>query len=240
MPGQEIHGGVDGIGSEPVGMARVVPRRDRWAQVRVRRVEGSGHGARLDRLGPWQPGALAIFARPFPPRDSLGYVLAMTTADVRVRDMTEADVERIAAIWYEGWRDGHVGHVSDELVAIRTLDAFRARTGRRVGETRVATVDGAVAGFTMVIGDEIEQVYVAGDHRGAGVSPALMADAEAALRAAGVETAWLAVVAGNARARRFYEKQGWADAGSVSYEAATGDGRTVVVPSRRYEKSLRG
>ena len=92
VPGQEIHGGVDGIGLEPVGMARVVPRRDLWAQVRVRRVEGSGHGARLDRLGPWQPGALAIFARPFPPRDSLGYVLAMTTADVRVRDMTEADV----------------------------------------------------------------------------------------------------------------------------------------------------
>lgn len=164
----------------------------------------------------------------------------MTTADLRVRDMIQADVEQVAAIWYEGWRDGHVGHVADELVAIRTLDAFRSRTGRRVDETRVATVDGVVAGFTMVIGDEIEQVYVAADHRGAGVSSALMTDAEAALRAAGVETAWLAVVAGNARARRFYEKQGWVDAGAVNYDAATGDGGTVVVPSHRYEKSLRG
>ena len=155
-----------------------------------------------------------------------------------IRDMSAADVDAVASIWHHGWLDGHVDHVAEELVAIRTFDAFQSRTAARLGGTRVAMVDGVVAGFTMVVDDEIEQVYVAADHRGAGVSAALMADADAQLKADGHDTVWLAVVAGNARARRFYEKQGWSDAGGVDYEAATGDGRTVVVPSRRYEKRL--
>jgi hypothetical protein len=45
--------------------------------------------------------------------------------------------------------------------------------------------------------------------------------------------AWLAVVTGNARARRFYERSGWADDGELDYVA---DG--VAVPCRRYVKRL--
>ena len=51
------------------------------------------------------------------------------------------------------------------------------------------------------------------------------------------DTAWLAVVAGNARARRFYEKSGWHDAGGFDYPAEI-KGGTIPVPSRRYEKGL--
>jgi hypothetical protein len=45
---------------------------------------------------------------------------------------------------------------------------------------------------------------------------------------------WLAVVAGNARARRFYERNGWRDAGAIDY-AAEIRGGTLPVPCRRYE-----
>ncbi|MBV9368131.1 MAG: hypothetical protein JOY89_28150 [Solirubrobacterales bacterium] len=52
------------------------------------------------------------------------------------------------------------------------------RAARRVADTTVATVDGAVAGFIMVGEDEVEQVYVARTHRGGGVAAALLAGAE--------------------------------------------------------------
>jgi hypothetical protein len=51
------------------------------------------------------------------------------------------------------------------------------------------------------------------------------------------DRAWLAVVAGNGRARRFYERSGWSDAGAFEY-AAEITGGTMLVPCRRYEKAL--
>lgn len=65
----------------------------------------------------------------------------------------------------------------------------------------------------------------------------LLAAGEERLAAAGVAEAWLAVVAGNARARRFYERQGWSDGGPLDYAAETAD-RPVTVPCRRYVKRL--
>jgi len=57
------------------------------------------------------------------------------------------------------------------------------------------------------------------------------------MRAAGYESTWLAVVAGNARARAFYSKRGWDDAGSFDYDAAGPTG-PVVIPCRKYTKRL--
>ena len=58
------------------------------------------------------------------------------------------------------------------------------------------------------------------------------------MRQNGHDVAWLAVVAGNARARSFYERMGWRDEGGFDYEAAVEDGTTVSVPCRRYVKPL--
>ena len=49
--------------------------------------------------------------------------------------------------------------------------------------------------------------------------------------------AWLSVVEGNARARRFYERNGWRDVGAHDYRAEIRGG-TIPVPCRRYEKPL--
>jgi GNAT superfamily N-acetyltransferase len=156
-----------------------------------------------------------------------------------LRPATTADTEKITTIWYEGWRDGHLGHVPDELTTVRTPSSFRARTVRRLADTVVAVVDGTVAGFVMVAGDEVEQVYVAAGSRGSGVAALLLDAAEALVAAGGHPRAWLAVVAGNTRARRFYQRRGWTDDGPFTYEAATADG-TVGVPAHRYVKPLGG
>ena len=116
-------------------------------------------------------------------------------------------------------------------------ESFRIRASERVGDTTVATVDGAVAGFVMVVDDEVEQVYVSALHRGTGVAAVLMDEAERQVRANGHGKAWLAVVAGNARARAFYERAGWCDEGPFEYAAAS-EGGPIAVPCHRYTKLL--
>ena len=156
---------------------------------------------------------------------------------VTLRPASPDDAARVAEIWSRGWRDGHLGLVPEELVRVRTETSFRERAAARVGDTTVAVVDGAVAGFVMVVGDEVEQVYVAGGHRGTGVAGLLLAEAERQVRANGHERAWLAVVPGNARARAFYEREGWRDEGPLGY-TAPGVDRSIAVPCRRYAKRL--
>ena len=153
------------------------------------------------------------------------------------RPATADDASAVAQIWYDGWRDGHLGNVPDELVALRTPESFGERAAKRVDDAVVAVVDGAPAGFVMIVDDEVEQVYVSAAHRGTGVAAALLAEAERRVRASGHSQAWLAVVPGNARARRFYERSAWQDEGLFAYPASTANG-TVPVPCHRYVKAL--
>ncbi|MBS2937661.1 GNAT family N-acetyltransferase [Nocardioides sp. J2M5] len=155
-----------------------------------------------------------------------------------IRPAEPADMAPVADLWHEGWHDGHAGHVPDGLTAARTLAAFHERTPPRVGDTVVAVAgDGTLLGFVMVVGDEVEQVFVSRAARGTGVAADLLAEACARVAAAGHDAAWLAVVAGNARARRFYEKHGWTDEGDLPYEVTAG-GETYVSPCRRYVRAL--
>ncbi|MFD7311323.1 GNAT family N-acetyltransferase [Promicromonospora sp. NPDC059942] len=95
----------------------------------------------------------------------------------------------------------------------------------------------AVAGFVTVKGEEVEQLFVAAAHRGSGIAADLLSAGEARIAAAGHTEAWLAVVTGNTRARRFYERAGWSDAGPLDYRAETSEG-PVPVATRRYVKRL--
>jgi ribosomal protein S18 acetylase RimI-like enzyme len=155
-----------------------------------------------------------------------------------LRAATSADAGTVSRIWATGWRDGHLGHVPDELVAIRTPASFLTRATAAVAATTVAVVGEEVVGFVMVVDDEVEQVYVDAAHRGSGVAALLLDEAERQVAAGGHATAWLAVNPGNARARAFYERRGWRDEGDVDYPAATASG-TFVVTCRRYTRTLR-
>lgn len=157
--------------------------------------------------------------------------------DPILRSGTFEDAGEVARIWHIGWRDGHLGSVPDALLPERDEASFAERTPLRVSDTTVLEVAGEVAGFIMTLGDEADQVYLDGKHRGSGLAGLLIAEAERQIAAAGYDTAWLAVVAGNARARRFYERSGWTDAGLFAYKAETRDG-TFDVPCHRYEKAV--
>lgn len=155
-----------------------------------------------------------------------------------IRPATAADMSAVADLWHEGWHDGHAGHVPDGLTEARTLGAFHERTPSRVADTLVAVGASAeLLGFVMVVSDEVEQVFVGRAARGTGLAVDLLTEAEREVAAGGHDQAWLAVVAGNARARRFYEKHGWNDEADLPYEVSAG-GQTFVSPCRRYVKAV--
>jgi ribosomal protein S18 acetylase RimI-like enzyme len=156
---------------------------------------------------------------------------------VNLRPAEAVDADAVASIWYSGWGDGHLGNVPDELVAIRTKESFWQRVPALIGNTTVAVVGDEVAGFVMVADDEVEQVYVSGDHRGSGVADVLIGEAARQVKANGYDEAWLAVATGNARARRFYERSGWTDGGAFDYPASTDSG-PIPVPCHRYLKKV--
>ncbi len=98
----------------------------------------------------------------------------------------------------------------------------RPKRARYVGD-----VDGEVAGF-IVVGPEDDdlasrrgQVFVINvdpDHWGGGIAGELFDAGVAALRGFGFESAVLWVLPGNARARAFYERRGWAPDGATKTE----------------------
>jgi GNAT superfamily N-acetyltransferase len=144
-------------------------------------------------------------------------------------------------VFHQGWHDVHPGRVPDGLTERRTIEAFRDRVSQRIAETdetTVAEVDGVIAGFIMVSGDEAEQVYVERAFRGTDVATLLLTEAEHQIAAAGHEVAFLVVVRGNERAQAFYARQGWADQGDVDYPVQA-LGEDFISPCRKFTKRVR-
>ncbi len=154
-----------------------------------------------------------------------------------LRPATAEDADAIAQVWHAAWHDAHAEHVPAELLEHRTLDHFLGRAAEALRHSTVADDDSGVLGFVAVTDDELEFLFVAAHARGTGVAADLLAHGERQIAEA-YDTAWLEVVTGNTRARRFYERQGWSDVGARDGAIATPNGR-VVVAYHRYEKWLR-
>ena len=160
----------------------------------------------------------------------------MNTLDVRLAEATELDA--LAQLWLDGWRDAHADLVPPTLKRLRTLESFRHRLASALPHIRVAGPRGAPIAFYILKGSEIYQFYVAAPVRGTGVAAALMADAESRLAEHGIAIAWLACAIGNDRAARFYEKSGWRRAGTIIDPVDTSEG-PFPLEVWRYEKPLR-
>jgi ribosomal protein S18 acetylase RimI-like enzyme len=154
-----------------------------------------------------------------------------------VRNAEPADIDPLAALWHDGWHEAHAQLVPLELTRLRTRDSFRSRMQAALPDVRVVGPPGAPAGFCSIRHDEIYQLYVSAQARGAGVAAALLRDAEARLRECGIDTGWLACAIGNDRAARFYEKSGWRRAGTMVNHAETSAG-LFALEVWRYEKRL--
>lgn len=154
-----------------------------------------------------------------------------------VRAAEPAEIERLARIWWLGWRDAHAAIIPPELARLRTQESFRRRMSEDLENVRVAGLEGCPLGFVMLKGDELYQFYVTQEARGTGVAGALMADSIDRLRATGLQRAWLACAIGNARAARFYEKWGWRNVGTMLSELPTEDG-VFTLEVWRFERDL--
>lgn len=155
--------------------------------------------------------------------------------NVRIAQRNELDA--IAQLWFDAWRDAHAAIVPDELVKIRTIENFRERLPDLLPDLRVVGEPGKPLGFSIIKDDELYQLFVAAQARGTGVAKHLIADVEERLAANGVRTAWLACAAGNHRAARFYEKSGWHNARTMVSEIPV-PGGVFKLEVWRYEKEL--
>jgi hypothetical protein len=82
-----------------------------------------------------------------------------------IRAATEHDVDCLAQIWFDGWQDAHAKVLPHELRRLRTLESFCDRLAEALAIVHVAEVEGEIAGFAMVKGDELYQFYVVRERR---------------------------------------------------------------------------
>ncbi|MEV0275906.1 GNAT family N-acetyltransferase [Streptomyces sp. NPDC050610] len=165
---------------------------------------------------------------------------------VRVREMTAGDIDAVARIRVRGWRfayaglmpQGYLDGLSVREDAERRREFFARADGAMTN--LVAEDAGAVVGWACfgasrdqgaAPGDgELYALYVRPELIGAGVGRALTAAVLAGAAEREFARLVLWVVKGNARARRFYERAGFApDGGEEECEVAG-----APVPEVRY------
>lgn len=164
--------------------------------------------------------------------------MSLVTDDVMApRAALASELDALATVWLDAWRDAHEAIAPPALTRLRTWESFRARLADALEQTRVVGPPNEPLGFCIVKDDELYQLFVAAAARGTKVAVNLIDDAEARLANAGVRTAWLACAIGNDRAARFYEKRGWRRVGALRYklDGVNGDMQFDVW---RYEKDL--
>lgn len=126
-----------------------------------------------------------------------------------IRPATPADLDPLARLWHDAWREAHLAHVPKALSDLRTLQNFRERLVAFGDRLRAAGPEGAPLGFCATKGAEIDQLYVAPAARGTGIAARLIEDGERRIAETGARRAHLFVLQENTRARTFYESMGW-------------------------------
>jgi GNAT superfamily N-acetyltransferase len=154
--------------------------------------------------------------------------------DVVVRPAAVGDADELGSVHVRAWQVGYRGLMEDEyLDGLSITD--RQRTWREglagpLPDRDVVVVedpaDGHVCGFAAVGDPRGDDLGTPGDGElwainlepeawGRGLAAPLLAGAVQALRARGCSKAFLWVLEENARARRFYGREGWTPDGGV-------------------------
>ena len=154
-----------------------------------------------------------------------------------IRPASPADLDPLARLWQQGWNDAHAAFVPPDLLQYRTLNSFRARLDAYGDRLRTAGPPGTPLGLCAIKPDELDQLYVAPDAQGTGLAARLLADGETRLAAQGTTRAHLLCLKENARAARFYERQGWSNLGVREEALDTAEG-PYPIKLFRFEKSL--
>lgn len=164
--------------------------------------------------------------------------------------MTQGDAEAVAGVRVEGWRHAYTGIVPRSWLDGMTVaeDAARQRArladpGRTATDLVATDPDGTVVGWACFGPDtaapdaaELYALYVRPDRIGAGIGRALLDEVHARAAAARFTYMTLWVLADNHRARRFYDRAGYAPDGAA--QSDTYDG--VVLDELRCRRDLGG
>ncbi len=167
-------------------------------------------------------------------------------ADVRpwtIRRAREEDAPARAEVKISSWRAAYRGMSPDAVLdALRPeaeAQAWRSRIASAEEHVFVAERERGLLGYAVSgpsadgsAPGELCSLYLVPQAWGSGVARALLEAAMGDLVSRGLGEAVLWVLARNARARRFYEREGFADDGGRK------EGETRLAPAVRYRKRL--
>ncbi len=176
---------------------------------------------------------------------------------VTIRPARDTDAQDIARVHIRAWRHayagimpaGHLAGLDEQAWTAAHRARLLAEEGRGSRTDVAYAADGTISGFAScgpyrVAQDatrpdsafgEVYAIYVDPARLGTGCGLALMRTATAYLRERGWTEVRLWVLADNARARRFYERFGFAPDGATSvYTLRTAGGDAIDLPEIRY------
>jgi GNAT superfamily N-acetyltransferase len=144
-----------------------------------------------------------------------------------VRPAVADDAGALAAVNVASWRAAYAGIMPDAYLDALSVEQRTASWARAIANPALRclvaeTHDGRVVGYATVGPDPEDDgphgmllmMYTLPDQWGGGAGPALMAASREALRGMCYAEAALWVLEANARARRFYERDGWREDGA--------------------------
>jgi GNAT superfamily N-acetyltransferase len=137
---------------------------------------------------------------------------------VRIRDAGPGDSAALARVRSLSWRSAYDGLLPPEVIAAATGPGGEARQREFLTEdparhALLAEADGEAVGMAVYEGGgdaELYVIYVVPSHWSGAVGRPLMDRVIEGVRAGGYTRLTLWVLAGNERARRFYERYGFA------------------------------
>jgi len=163
----------------------------------------------------------------------------MTTLEemTMIRRARASDIIEVATLYHSVWHETQAPFMPPAEIAHRSLAFFIHRMKALLGPTLVTEQNGTIAAFSAWRGDRLGQFFVAIGHRGTGIAPNLLTATELEMAKEGTAEAELHCVVGNERARRFYERMGWASQGKIM-EWVAGEHTQIEVPFWRIMKVL--
>lgn len=157
-----------------------------------------------------------------------------------IRPTVSRDEEALVHLWHRGWHDAYADLVPLEVLSYRTKSHFIIWFRESQDTFYVAQSGENLVGFVSLKGPEIVKLYVDVGARGTGIASTLLNFAEQTLRQGGILEAELLCTTGNARAERFYLRQGWnlLDTFDDALWVPAAVSQKFVVSTSRYRKNL--
>jgi len=159
-----------------------------------------------------------------------------------IRTARPEDVDSIAALHVASWRWAYRGLLSDDVLEALSVEDRAAMWADLLADDDVAVLvaerDGVLEGFASAGASrdedamrgtgEVAAIYLAESAAGSGLGRELFERIQVELRRRGFTRGTLWVLETNARARRFYEREGWRWDGAVSDHQIQCDRQPIV------------